>query len=77
MTYGYSFRLAERNKEADSSLLGVRLGRVCIEEGVSVAEVANRFKVTRQTIYNWFTGASSPGEDQSRPIKNYISKLQA
>lgn len=60
MSYGYSARLIELNKRADKRLLGVRLGRVCIKHNVPVADVASQLGVSRQTIYNWFTGASNP-----------------
>jgi len=60
MTYGYSVRLQERNREADQTLLGVRLGKTCIKNKVPVAEAARLLGVSRQTIYNWFCGGSSP-----------------
>lgn len=60
MSYGYSARLIELNKRANKRLLGVRLGRVCIKHNIPVADVAFRLGVSRQTIYNWFTGASNP-----------------
>jgi transcriptional regulator with XRE-family HTH domain len=60
MGYGYSIRLIELNKGANSKLLGVRLGRVCIKKNVPVSEVASKLGVSRQTVYNWFTGSSNP-----------------
>lgn len=60
MSYGYSARLIDLNKKADPKLLGVRLGKVCIKHGMSVAEVAELLSVSRQTVYNWFIGASNP-----------------
>lgn len=60
MGYGYSARLIELNKRADKRLLGVRLGRVCIKHNVPVADVASTLGVSRQTVYNWFTGDTSP-----------------
>jgi len=60
MSVGYSVDLIKRNKEADSKLTGVKLGRFCIKAGFSVSYVAEKLDVSRQTIYNWFTGKSSP-----------------
>jgi len=60
MSYGYSNRLIELNNNADGSLLGVRLGRVCIANDVPVSRVAGELKVSRQTVYNWFCGVSTP-----------------
>ena len=53
---GYSLNLMLANKAADSKHLGVALGRICIKAGVSVSLVAWKFDVSRQTVYNWFTG---------------------
>jgi len=75
MSYGYSLRLIERNSQANEKKLGVRLGRVCIHHNVPVTIVANRFGVTRQTVYNWFSGVSSPAESLHILVNNYISTL--
>ncbi len=60
MSYGYSARLIALNKEANSKLLGVKLGRVCIKRDIPVSLVASELGVSRQTVYNWFTGANTP-----------------
>lgn len=60
MSYGYSARLIALNKEADSKLLGVKLGRACIKRNVPVSLVASSLGVSRQTVYNWFTGVNTP-----------------
>ena len=43
MSYGYTTRIDSLNQKADQSLLGVRLGRVCIDNDVSVTEMASQF----------------------------------
>ena len=60
MSYGYSARLIALNKEADSKLLGVKLGRICIKRNIPVSTIASKLGVSRQTIYNWFMGANNP-----------------
>ena len=75
MSYGYSLRLIERNNEANEKKLGVQLGRECIKHNVPVAVVASRFRVTRQTVYNWFSGVSNPAEPLHGLVTNYISTL--
>ena len=75
MTYGYSQRLIERNRQASDRHLGVRLGRACIEHQVPVSVVAREFKVTRQTVYNWFCGASSPSPAIQVLVNTYLAKL--
>jgi len=57
---GYTFRLANANKKADGRNPGVKLGRFCIAQDISVREVAKEFGVSRMTIYKWFTGEWFP-----------------
>lgn len=71
MSYGYTKRLSSLNKQADGSMLGVKLGRACISKEVPVAEVAHRLGVSRQAVYNWFTGVHEP----SNELKDIIKKL--
>lgn len=75
MSYGYSQLTVSANKRADRRLLGVALGRACIANGVSVADVARRFSVSRQTIYNWFEGQHEPSVAAIEDIKAFIESL--
>ena len=75
MSYGYSLRLIERNSQANENKLGVQLGRACIKHNVPVAIVASRFGVTRQTVYNWFSGMGNPAEPLHGLVTRYISTL--
>ena len=77
MKYGYSLRIANLNKKADESLLGVKLGRVCIRKDVTVIEVATKLKVSRQTVYNWFIAGTYVHKDLVDDVKEYIALLQA
>jgi len=74
MSYGYSARLIELNRQADRRLLGVRLGRICIEQGIPVSDVASELGVTRQTIYNWFCGESEPTTSSVGAVEALLSK---
>jgi hypothetical protein len=58
--YGYSIKVAEAVRNADESLLGVQLGRKCVERNIPIVDVARTLKVSRQTIYSWFTGLTHP-----------------
>jgi len=73
MSYGYNAKLIKLNKQTSRKLLGVRLGRVCIAHDVSVAEVAYKLGVSRQTIYNWFVGASNPRAEFVPSIEKFIA----
>jgi transcriptional regulator with XRE-family HTH domain len=75
MSYGYSTRILSANKKADSSLLGVALGRLCIEQDIPVVEVAKAMGVSRQTIYNWFSGVHSPQLYQVDVVEEYIAHI--
>ena len=75
MTRGYSQYTVDLNKSADKRQIGVALGRACIAKRVPVTEVAERFGVSRQTIYNWFVGKHTPSIDQASAILSYIKAL--
>jgi len=73
---GYSLNLMLANKSADGKHIGVALGRICIKAGVSVSSIAERFDVSRQTVYNWFEGRVTPNNRMVEPIKEYITILK-
>lgn len=76
MQYGYSLRIADLNKKADGALLGVKLGRVCIKNNVSVVEVSGVLGVSRQTVYNWFIADTYVHGDLVDLVERYIALLQ-
>ena len=76
MKYGYSLRIADLNKKADGSLLGVKLGRLCIKNNVPVVEVSTLLKVSRQTVYNWFIADTYVHRDLVDLVEKYIALLQ-
>lgn len=73
--HGYSLRMAKGIEQADERLLGVQLGRVCLARDIPVAEVARHFGVSRQAVYNWFLGESSPRESLGPQIREYMVQL--
>jgi hypothetical protein len=52
----YGSKLLVKLKEGDSSLLGVQLGRLCVEANLPVAYVAEALEVSRNTVHLWFRG---------------------
>lgn len=72
---GYSIRVAEAVKEADGNLLGVQLGRACLARDIPVSKISETFGVTRQTVYNWFLGASEPRGKTCDAIRAYLTTL--
>ena len=75
MSYGYSAKLVALNRQADKSHLGVRLGRACIRRDIPVITVANALGVSRQTLYNWFIGRSSPQPMMVDLVARYLARI--
>lgn len=75
MSYGYSARLIELNKNADMGQLGVRLGRACIRKKIPVSEIASQLGVSRQTVYNWFCGLNDPRASVAEEIESIIRRF--
>jgi len=69
---GYSYRLVQANRAADSKHIGVKLGKWCIANEMPVGEVADIFKVSRMTIYSWFTGTSNPHKAKAEKIEKFL-----
>lgn len=72
---GYSVSVQRRNAEADDASVGVRLGRVCIQRDIPVSEVASRFGVSRQSVYDWFDGTYVPAPALRLAIEEYLSSI--
>lgn len=75
MTYGYSARTIQLNKEADKNRLGIALGKAAIKLGISVADIAGTIGVSRQTVYNWFVGTHDPKERHIKAITKLLDSL--
>jgi hypothetical protein len=76
MSYGYSQRLVDLNKRADKKLLGVILGRACIEAESPVRTIADHLGVSRATVYNWFTGLCDPHPRYHAAINKLLKRLK-
>jgi hypothetical protein len=75
MPVGYSLQMADANKKANQSLLGVRLGKICIDRDIPVTDVAEFFGVSRVTIYSWFSGKSVVSGKHAEKMQKLIIKL--
>ena len=75
MSYGYTARLIHKNKEASGRLLGVKLGRHCIRNDISVSEVAHTLGVSRQAVYNWFEGVNTPKPPLTALVEKFLYEL--
>ncbi len=77
MAIGYSLKVLKSNNAADPNHVGVRLGRACIDNDIPVVLVADRFGITRQTVYNWFVGTSMPPSEKVGAINRFIADLDS
>lgn len=75
MSQGYTIKVAEAIKNADGNLIGVQLGRACLSRDISVLEAARTLGVTRQTVYQWFCGETSPQAYHLDAIQAWLDKL--
>lgn len=73
--FGYTQIVINKNKEADDSKIGVRLGRICIEKNVPAQVVANYFGVSRAAVYGWFSGDKEPRGRRINEIEGFIANL--
>jgi hypothetical protein len=73
---GYSQKMVNLNSQANTELLGVRLGRHCIRVGISVIEIANHLKISRTAVYNWFMGLNEVSSKHEQEVKNLIEWLK-
>ena len=73
---GYSQMLIEANQNAEPNI-GVTLGALCIDKRYPVTKVAERLKMSRQGVYDWFTGKSKPAKNKEDLIQKVINEINA
>ena len=52
---GYSIYTLRKNEAAPIDMIGVQLGKVCIEKDITIQNLSTYFGVSRWNIYAWFT----------------------
>lgn len=75
MSHGYTVSLFFANKDADNNSDGVVLGAECISRDIPVSLVARKLKVSRQTIYNWFSGHHIPSVYHTIEIHRFLRDI--
>lgn len=71
---GYSQTIIENNKKAKQST-GTLLGQICIALKYPVSQVAKELNVSRQTVYDWFSGITKPSKHIEAQVVELINKL--
>jgi len=75
MARGYSSLFIQDVKNANPSLIGVKLAKLCIKKDIPVIEIANHFKVSRVSVYAWFRGIRHVGDRHLDKMNKLIEKL--
>lgn len=72
---GYSTLTAREIREANQSLLGVKLGMICLDRDIPVIDVSEFFGVSRVTVYSWFRGKTVVSGKYADKMHKLIAKL--
>ncbi len=72
---GYSQHIVEANLQADPSNIGVLLGRTCIANKIPASLIAEELEISKQSVYDWFSGKAKPTKDKESLIVQLIQKL--
>jgi hypothetical protein len=56
MARPYSDKFLLGLQYADPNLLGVQLAKLCVKANLPTIYITNIFKVSRQSVHNWFRG---------------------
>lgn len=75
MPTGYSLLTVNAINEADQRLIGVKLGQICVKNDIPVTDIADFFKVSRVTVYNWFKGVAVVSGKHVERMNKLIEKL--
>jgi len=73
---GYSYQLVKANLAANSNLIGVQLGRYCIDRNISVFDMAQKLGVSKMTLYHWFVGKSIPHKARAEKITKLLNRAK-
>ena len=71
---GYSQIIIEANQRAKETV-GTLLGKLCISLKYPASQVAKELNVSRQTVYDWFSGRKKPTVRHQLKIKELIVTL--
>ena len=75
MPTGYTPFTARDIREADERLLGVQLGRICLDKGIPASDVAEYLNVSRVTVYKWFKGTVDVSYKHADRVANLVKQL--
>jgi len=71
---GYTLAIVLKNKQADGKMVGVKIGRICINKNISVKEIAEIAGVSNVNVYAWFAGEYAPQPNTAKKIFDYLAR---
>lgn len=71
---GYSTLFLSTIDEAELDPVVRQFATGCISRGIPVTAVAGWHGVTRASVYNWFTGKTSPRREQMLKMKKVVAR---
>lgn len=72
---GYTVRLLREVEALDPTAVPTRFAKMCIERDIPVSDVAQKFGVTRASVYAWFTGTHQPRASIKQMMSDILEKL--
>ena len=75
MPMAYSKKIIRLNADADPTLMGVTLGRLCILHSVPVNEICRDLDVSKAAVYRWFTGKHEVGKHLRSKVDAYYRSI--
>lgn len=72
-TYSENFLLDLQR--ADPTMLGVQLGRLCVDANLPAAYVAKALETSRMSVYKWFRGRGIR-EDKRKTIEVFMDLVR-
>ena len=75
MAKGYSSLTIQEIQQANPTLIGVKLAKICVDRNIPVSDVAEFFGVSRVTVYSWFRGKAVVSGKHADKMQKLIAKL--
>lgn len=72
--HGYNSALVAVVNARNPADITTRFAKHCIAQGIPVLEVADRFVVSKVTVYAWFKGTSTPRPAHMELMRSLLSE---
>lgn len=72
---GYSYRVVSALRSGDAGKPWVALGLKCVDRDIPVDTIAQALNVSRQSVYAWFLGRSTPSAESEERITALLRSL--